>query len=166
MKVAIATKSPEKIKGIKEAFSRFFKEEKVELLPIRADSQVSEQPFDGENFEGAMNRLNSVKVLEKDCDFYVSCEAGIESMGGYFFNVQIVCIFEGKTQSYSWGKSAGWQIPKEHVGVIKETNLDTYLREKGIQSMDELLGSSYSREKFVAQATELALASRKLRESY
>ena len=49
------------------------------------------------------------------------------------------------------------------IEIIKRVTLDTYLREKGITSIEELLGTSNSRSSAVAQATELALASGRLR---
>ena len=47
MRVAIATDSAEKIKGIKSAFSRFFKieEDEIEFFHQKVDSGVPEQPF-------------------------------------------------------------------------------------------------------------------------
>lgn len=167
VKVAIATGTYEKIKGIKKAFSRFFnvKETELEVYFEPTDSGVSTQPFDAETYEGARNRVDNIKMSNKEryeYDFYVSCEAGIECFAGIYFNVQVVCIFEVATQKYLFGKSFGWQIPSEDIEIIKERNLDSYLRSKGLKSIEELLGSLYSRNEAVAQATELALASKKL----
>ena len=96
-------------------------------------------------------------------DLYISCEAGIEDAFEQYFNVQVVCIYESKSQMYLWGKSLGWSIPSEDIEFIKNNNLDKYLRGKGISCIEELLGTSNSRSSAVAQATEVALASGKLR---
>ena len=77
--------------------------------------------------------------------------------------MQVVCILETKSKTFYWGKSSGWSIPAEDIEIIRKKNLDIYLREKGITTIEELLGSSNSRSAAVAQATELALASGKLR---
>ena len=74
----------------------------------------------------------------------------------------IVCVLEEKSQSLFWGKSSGWSIPTKNIEIIKKSNLDTYLRGKGIHSIEELLGTSHSRRLAVAEATELAFASRRL----
>ena len=95
-------------------------------------------------------------------DFYISCEAGIEKAFNQYFNVQVVCVLEEKSQSLFWGKSSGWSIPTKDIEIIKKRNLDTYLRGKGIHSIEELLGTSHSRRLAVAEATELAFASRRL----
>lgn len=162
MKIAIATCSLDKIKGIKKGFSRFFQVEETEIQVCSktTDSGVPEQPFDSETYIGARNRVNNIKRDIEGYDYYVSCEAGIEGFANLYFNVQVVCIFEAKSQKYLFGKSSGWAIPSKDIKVIKESNLDTYLRSKGLRSIDELLGSSYSRSEAVAQGTELALASR------
>ena len=165
LKVAIATTSIEKIDGIKETFSRFYhlEQSEIEFYSMSVESGVPRQPFGNETYAGALNRVNAIRKKIPDMDFYISCEAGIENAFGNYFNVQVVCIFETKSQMYFWGKSAGWSIPSEDIEIIKRVTLDTYLREKGITSIEELLGTSNSRSSAVAQATELALASGRLR---
>ena len=162
MKLAIATNSVDKINGIKSAFSRFFnlKDTEVEIFHQAVESGVPEQPFDEETYLGAQNRVKSlISSEDTNADYYVSCEAGIESCMGIYFNVQVVCIFDKEARKFVFGKSAGWQVPTEDIEVIKEINLDSYLRRKGISKIEELLGTEYSRADAVAQAAEFALAS-------
>ena len=165
LKVAIATASAEKIKGIKDGISRFYhlEQTEIELYSKSTESGVPSQPFGNETYEGAMNRVNGIKEEFPGMDLYISCEAGIESTFGQYFNVQVVCIFENKSKKYFWGKSSGWTIPTEDIKMIKSYTLDTYLREKGISCIEELLGTSNSRRSSIAQATELALSCGKLR---
>lgn len=168
MKIAIATKSLDKIEGIKKAFSRFFEinEDDIEFYSNSVESGVSEQPFEDETYQGAQNRTNHIREEFRDMDYYISCEAGIDFNFGQYFNVQVVCIYDVASKSYLWGKSAGWSIPPEDIIKIKRENLDIYLREKGLNSIDELLGPDNARNLAVAQATELALASKKLRKNW
>lgn len=167
MKVAIATMSEEKIKGIKDAIIRFYHLDptEVELYSDSVESGVSRQPFGEETYVGALNRVNTIrkKFKEKEMDLYISCEAGIETVIGHYFNVQVICIFESKSQKYLWAKSFGWEIPSEDIEIIKRDTLDSYLRGKGINSIESLLGSEHSRSLAVTQATVLALASEKLK---
>lgn len=165
MKVAIATSSPEKIAGVKCAFLRFFhmKESEIEFFFRKIESGVPEQPFNEETYEGALNRVNGARKVFEEMDFYISSEAGIENAFGQYFNVQVVCIFDSKSQTYFWGKSAGWCIPNEDINEIRQSNLDSYLKGKGITRIEELLGASNSRGAAVAQATEFALSSGRLR---
>ena len=165
MKVAIATKSPDKIAGIKKSLLRFFnlEEHEVEIFSTPVNSGVSDQPFDSETYQGALNRATGIQEQLPGMDYYISCEAGIECMFNQYFNVQVVCILKSNGETL-WGKSSGWTIPKEDIETIRKNNLDTYLREKGMTCLEDLLGPSYSRSAAVADATWMALASGKLRD--
>lgn len=164
LKVAIATNSLEKINGIKQAIYRFLdmRESKVEFFYKKVESGVSEQPFGEATYQGVKNRVTNIIKEFPHMDFYIGCEAGIETSFGQYFNVQVVCIYESETQNFFWGKSAGWSIPSEDIETIKQYNLDIYLRSMGINNIEELLGKSYSRELAIVEATELALASGRL----
>ena len=159
MKLAIATNSVDKINGIILAFSRYFQIEVTEMDVVHcsAKSGVPEQPFNEETFRGAINRVNSL-ISNEDFDYYVSCEAGIENVLDLYFNVQVVCIYENKSKEYFFGKSAGWQIPSKDIELIRKTDLDKYLRDKGFTCLEDVLGKGYSRESAIMQATEHALA--------
>ena len=164
LSVAIATSSSDKIEGVRSAISRFFflEESEMEVSSKAVDSGVSEQPFGDETYEGALNRVNNIRQEFPKKDFYISCEAGIENAFGQYFNVQVVCIYDSKSERFFWGKSAGWSIPNDDIEEIRQTNLDVYLRKKGISSIDELLGATHSRSEAISEAVELALASRRL----
>lgn len=164
MRVGIATDSAEKIRGIKSAFSRFFKidDTEIEFFHQKVNSGVSKQPFNEETYEGAFNRVNTLIEKSEKADFFISCEAGIEELFGKYFNVQVICIFDSKNEIYLWGKSSGWQIPEADIEIIRNSDLDDYLRKKGITCAEDLLGADYSRAESIAQATEFALASQKL----
>lgn len=163
IKVAIATKSAEKIAGIKEAMYRIYKaKQEIQFYYKAVESGVSIQPFGEETYLGAINRLHKIKKEFPEMDYYVSCEAGIEETFGQFFNVQVVCV-ETRDRKTLWGKSAGLSIPPEHIEKIKAGTLDSYLRGKGISKIEEITGMS--RREFITQATELALASEKLQRS-
>ncbi len=165
LKVAIATTSLEKIDGIRKGISRFFnlEESEMKFYSISSVSGVPSQPFGDETYQGALNRVTDIREKIPEMDLYVGCEAGIENAFDQYFNVQVVCIFDNKVQKYFWGKSSGWSIPSEDIEIIKSITLDGYLREKGVSCIEQLFGTLNSRKLAVAQATELALASKKLR---
>lgn len=165
MKVVIATKSSDKLTGIIESLCRFFnlKENEVMFFSKPVSSGVSEQPFDSETYQGALNRATGIQEEFPGADYYISCEAGIENVFGQYYNVQVVCILKPNGETL-WGKSSGWTIPAEDIEIIRKNNLDKYLRDKGITCLEDLLGPSYSRSAAVADATWMALASGKLRD--
>lgn len=159
MRVAIATDSSSKIRGIKNSVHQFLKEDDTFFFSASVSSGVPEQPFNNLTYQGALNRAKNMMQKFPGYDFYISCEAGIEeSFPNVFFSVQVVCILapNGKVL---WGKSSGWSIPPEDIEIIKNSNLDIYLRKQGISSLEKLLGTSFSRSAAVAEATWMALAS-------
>ena len=125
MRVGIATDSAEKIRGIKSAFSRFFKidDTEIEFFHQKVNSGVSKQPFNEETYEGAFNRVNTLIEKSEKADFFISCEAGIEELFGKYFNVQVICIFDFQKQRYLWSKSSGWQIPSADIEIIRNSDL-------------------------------------------
>ena len=58
MKVLIGTKNPGKIEGAKKAFEHYF--DNVEVIGIKAESNVSDQPVGKETYLGAKNRVNNL----------------------------------------------------------------------------------------------------------
>lgn len=162
MRIAIATTSREKIQGITNGFKNFFGKD-IEVIFQKTESGVPEQPFNAETYTGARNRVDNFKSFSSgEYEFIVSCEAGIEEFSDLYFNVQVICVFDVKKQCYYYGKSMGWQIPSDDIKVIKESNLDIYLKNKGFFSIEELLGFDNTRNEAISQATYLALASTRL----
>jgi len=106
MRVEIATNSIDKINGIKVAFTRFFNIEESQIVfhCEKVNSGVSEQPFNEETYQGALNRVNTLIENSEEADFYISCEAGIEEFMGQYLNVQVICIFNKKTPVISLGQ--------------------------------------------------------------
>ena len=109
MRVAIGSKNPTKVEGVRLAFERFF--EDVEVLSVDVDSGVSYQPFGEEVIKGAKNRaLRSFDAC--DCDFGVGVEAGLfkveETLTGYM-DFQVAVIYDGSR--FSMGFGPGFEFP-------------------------------------------------------
>lgn len=165
MKIAIGTKSEDKIKGVIEAFLDFYKikADELEVFYQSVNSRVPDQPYNEEIYIGAKNRVQALKEIFKNerIDYYIACETGIEDFNGDYFNIQVVCV-ENKNGQQLMGKSSGWQIPTKAIEKIKQTDLDIYLRSLGINSIQDVLGEKFSRDKSVCEATKYALTSENL----
>lgn len=124
MKILMGTKNPGKIQGAKEAFEKYF--DNVEIEGIAVDSEVGDQPFDEEIFQGAKNRVKNLKEYAKrnnlEADFYISSEAGITKLLGGWIDINLVLI-ENKDGIQSIGTSQGFPIPEKYIEEIKETEL-------------------------------------------
>ena len=177
--VVVASKSEDKINGIKEAFSQYYPSDKydVKIYSSYAESNVDSQPFGNETYQGAINRINNVKnkyekiFEEKDIkvDYYVSCEAGIDNtniveinnqQSTIFNSEQVVCIYDTKTDNYFFGKSSTWMIPTDDIKEIQEINLDSYLRKRGCTGLHDIGNGMYiSRKEAVKEGTQSAISS-------
>ena len=124
MKILMGTKNPGKIQGAKEAFEKYF--DNIEIEGIAVDSEVGDQPFDKEIFQGAKNRVKNLKKYAKENDlepdFYVSSEAGITNSLGEWIDINCVIIEDSKGFQ-SIGTSQGFPIPEKYIEEIKQTEL-------------------------------------------
>lgn len=174
--VVIATESKDKISGIQEAFNEFFPDEDygVKYYYGKTQSDVSDQPFGDETYLGAYNRINNIKakydsiLKDKEADYYVSCEAGIDDtnkamvdgkLETMYASEQISCILNTQTGAYSYGKSSSWMIPAEDIKKIKETDLNQYLRGLEYTELHDVGNGNYiSRSIAIKQSMESAIA--------
>lgn len=124
MKILMGTKNPGKIEGARRAFLKYFKN--IEIQGISVSSDVGDQPFDREIFEGAKNRVKNLKKYAKenniDVDFYIASEAGITNLLGDWIDIN-AAIIESKDGIQSVGVSQGFEIPEKYIDEIKETEL-------------------------------------------
>jgi inosine/xanthosine triphosphatase len=112
MIVAVGTKNPAKIEGVRKAFARFFPD--TELRTMDTASLVRAQPVGFEQIrEGAVIRAKYA-LSNFGGDLGIGVEAGIFNMGGYYFDHQQAAIVDtlGKT---SLGHSAGFILPTAAV---------------------------------------------------
>ena len=177
--LAIATTSKDKIDGIRKAFRQYLPEEEFEIkiYSSKTESDVPNQPFGNDTYQGAYNRINNMKekfkeILKEqgiDVDYYVSCEAGIDDTNKAVVNgkittiyasEQVVCIYNPKQDSYSFGKSSSWTIPEEDIEEIKNKDLDQYLKKRGCTGLQEVGNGKYgTRSDAVMEGTKSAIAS-------
>ncbi|MFC1711057.1 inosine/xanthosine triphosphatase [Patescibacteria group bacterium] len=75
--VVVGSTNPVKIQACKKAFNKAF--ENVIVKGIKVDSGVADQPMSfKESFKGALNRVKEIIKSEKNIDFAVGIEGGIQ----------------------------------------------------------------------------------------
>ena len=118
MIVAVGTKNPAKLEGVRNAFSKYFPE--LELHPVDSSSVAKAQPKGlDEMVEGATARARFA-LSKVGGDFGVGVEAGIFTISGVFFDNQQAAIVDSSGK-VSVGQSAGYMLPKEAMeSMIKE----------------------------------------------
>lgn len=123
MKVLIGTKNPGKIEGARRALANYFDD--VEIIGVKAPSNVSEQPVGKETLAGANNRVNNLIKYAKEnginADLFMAVESGITQDLGFWAIVNIAVIKNSKGET-GIGSSGGFPVPQKHVdSIIKET---------------------------------------------
>lgn len=156
--VKVATLNPVKVEAIKSAFERYFVE--VEVIPFEVDSGVPEQPINEDVFEGAKNRLVELKEVCGEYDYVASCESGLISQYGHWFNVQVVMV-ENENGKNGFGVSQGYEVPNKYIKEIMNTNMADFLTQlfKGKGGTRVLTQNQFTRKTLIEDGTIMALVS-------
>ena len=155
MKVIVGSLNPTKIEGTRKAFRQYFDE--VEIEGVRAESGVSNQPFNEETIKGAINR--SVNAFSEELDYSVGIEAGLFSfkntLTGYV-DFQVAAIFDGKTMTLGFGP--GFEYPPTVVKrVLEGIEVGNVMEElTGIKNLGEKAGAISYLTKGVILRSELS----------
>lgn len=116
-KVVVASLNPAKISAVESAFVVAFPNQKFEFVGINVPSEVNDQPMsDKETHQGALNRVRNAKQVEKDAEFYVGLEAGIEN--GVTFAWMVIESFTQRGES----RSASLMLPPIVLDKLNSQN--------------------------------------------
>ncbi|MBI2546639.1 inosine/xanthosine triphosphatase [Candidatus Woesearchaeota archaeon] len=95
MKVIVGSTNPNKVRAVKDAFSKYFE---ASVQGTEVDSGVSKQPLSmKEIVQGAKNR--AMKAYSKEFDYSVGLEAGLfvfPEAKTHYLDVTCCAIFDGK----------------------------------------------------------------------
>jgi len=88
--IVVASRNPAKLTAVKDAFTRHYPDETLELIAVDVDSGVGDQPTsDSETRRGARNRVVAAQSVHENADFWVGLEGGIET-------------FDGQLMAFAW----------------------------------------------------------------
>ncbi len=160
VKVRVGSRNPAKLAGVKAAFERFF-QQGVEVIPVKVDSGVPDQPYGEQAMEGAVNRA---RRAWGDCDFSVGVEAGLFELGRTFV-ANWICIFDGKREYL--GMSPWFELDARLAQAIREHREmeEVMERELGVKGIGDRMGAvgvftrgAMDRAKFTEAGVLAALA--------
>src|SRR2546427_2116956 len=131
LRVNVGSTNPVKVRAVANVFRGLFPKRRPQVKPVDVTSKVSEQPFEVEAIEGAINRAREAL---KEADYGVGIEAGL------FWNEQVrdfldvqYCAIVDKRGRVTLGHGAGFEYPPFVVERVKAG------RTVG-DAMDELTG--------------------------
>ena len=119
MKILVGTQNPVKIAATEQAFSKYF--DNVEVIGVKVDSKVPDQPINDETFEGAKNRALELTRINKQkklgAQFFVGIEGGIIKRYSRWFAFGGMCIINinGKI---GFGTSLHFELPDVVVNQL------------------------------------------------
>jgi inosine/xanthosine triphosphatase len=113
--VAIGTKNPAKIEGVRIAFSKYFSE--VELRPVDSTSVAMVQPRGLEEMKSGATARARFALSKVGGDFGVGVEAGIFTIDGVYFDNQVAAI-AAPSGKVSLGHSAGYMLPRDAMDKL------------------------------------------------
>ena len=122
MKIAIWTKSPPKVAAIEEAIKKciYFKGEKIEIIPLKVNSDISEE----ENMLWALNRANNCKK-EIKADFYVWMEGWTTIIKNKAYLFWVVYILDNNWKWHYWFSNK-MEVPEYFRQKIYDENLELW----------------------------------------
>lgn len=110
MLVAVGTKNPAKVEGVRLAFSKYF--EGLRLRPIDSSSVAKAQPKGLEEMTAGATARAKFALSKAGGDFGVGVEAGIFTIGEVYFDNQVAAVVDASGK-VSLGHSAGYMLPRE-----------------------------------------------------
>jgi inosine/xanthosine triphosphatase len=115
-RIIVGTTNPSKIAATEKVFKHNFPGCKV--LGVKVSSKVSEQPMtDRETYKGAYNRAIAALKSDKDADFGVGIEAGLEKHS-YGWVDRMIVVIVNKDNAIGIGSSSGLVLPDKIVKKV------------------------------------------------
>lgn len=119
-KIIVASTNPVKINSTLLAFQKMFPEIIFHAEGIAVPSNVSDQPMtDKETFTGALNRVNNAMEKEKNADYWVGIEGGIEEKQNEMEAFAWI-IIKNKEGNIGKGKTGTFFLPSKITELIKQ----------------------------------------------
>jgi inosine/xanthosine triphosphatase len=171
--VAIGTKNPAKIKGIRRAFAKYYKD--VEVRSVDSTKVAKAQPKGLDEMAAGATARAKYALSVAGGDFGVGVEAGIFTIGPVYFDNQVGAIADRRGK-VSLGHSAGYMLPKEAIEALfrEEKELERWAEKvSGINEVGDkgglvkfLTRGTVTRADLTEQCVIMALAPRLHRDVY
>lgn len=127
MKIAVGSTNPTKINAVKIAFGKVFPEETIEVVSMKVDSGIPDQPKGHlQTIQGAKNRAKAV-LSESDADYGVGEEGGMQELDGQWFETGW-CVVINRQGQTGIGSSIHMEVPNKlmrHIHKGQELGVAT-----------------------------------------
>jgi inosine/xanthosine triphosphatase len=118
MKIIVASTNPVKIQVAQKAFEKIFPGAPLDIVGVKSESGVPDQPINLETREGAYNRLDYISANYPDADYYISQEGGLHTDGEKMFNRAWIVVKDSKG-NVGESSTASFEIPKKVAETVR-----------------------------------------------
>ena len=119
MKIIIASKNPVKIQSTLQAFRAMFPAQDFEIEGISVPSGVADQPMsDQETWQGAINRVEKVKEIAPNADYWVGIEGGIILHGQEMETFAWIIIYSQTLKGKA--RTCGFFLPPKVAELVNQ----------------------------------------------
>jgi len=115
MIIAVGTKNPAKLEGVRRAFAKYYAD--IELRPVDSSSVAKAQPRGLDEMTAGATARAKFALSKAGGDFGVGVEAGIFTIGDVYFDNQVAAVAD-KSAKVSLGHSAGYMLPREDMEIL------------------------------------------------
>jgi len=135
MIVAVGSKNPAKLTGVRRAFSRYYR--RVELRPVDSSSVAKAQPKGLEEMSQGAAARAKYALATAGGDFGVGVEAGIFTIDGVYFDNQVAAIAD-PSGKVSFGHSAGYMLPRDAMEKLFREGKELERWAEGVSGIKEV----------------------------
>ncbi|MEM9940239.1 MAG: inosine/xanthosine triphosphatase [Planctomycetota bacterium] len=174
-KIAVGSLNPVKINAALAGFKAMFRGESFDATGFDVPSGVNEQPMSrDETLAGATNRANEVFKAQKDFDFYVGIEGGIEWIHNSMFASAWIVIID-REGTVARGRSGSFALPPKardlvesgvELGLANDQIFDEQNSKQAGGAVGSLTGGVITRQCLYEHAMALTLIGVKNAELY
>ena len=135
MIVAVGTKNPAKVEGIRKGFSKYYSD--TELRPVDASEVAKAQPRGLEEMVAGATARAKFALSKAGGVLGVGVEAGIFTIGDVYFDNQFAAIVDPSGR-VSLGHSAGYSLPSEAMNALFENESELERWAEKVSGIDEI----------------------------
>lgn len=120
MKIGIGTNNEAKKNAVRAVFSEAFQLEDITLVPFDVESGVSAMLLtNDETALGAINRVNAIRPLVPDADYFVGLEGGVYEGPRGMYLLGWVAVAKANSDIIALGHSGGVRLPADIASALR-----------------------------------------------
>lgn len=118
-RIIVASQNPVKLQATRRGFERMFTGRSLDVVACSVPSGVKEQPTsDAETLQGAINRARNAAERERDADFWVGIEGGVEERAGQMMAFAWVVIQDSTVTGNA--RSGAFVVPEPVATLVRD----------------------------------------------